>query len=92
MMVIRRRTGLTKNATALVVVVLSPQLAVAASQHNTATSDGKPLAVAGGSTADGALVVRQAGGLPWTVDTASGDALAYNGNGGTNQQWQFLPA
>jgi len=43
---------------------------------------GKPLAVAGGSTADGALVVQQAGGLPWTVSTAGGvSTLTYTGSG-----------
>jgi hypothetical protein len=46
-------------------------------------NSGKPLAVAGGSTADGALVVQQTGGAAWTVTAASGGAytLTYTGSG-----------
>jgi hypothetical protein len=45
-------------------------------------NSGKPLAVAGGSTADGAQVVQQTGGAAWTVK-AVGDAytLSYTGSG-----------
>ncbi|WP_441247595.1 RICIN domain-containing protein [Kitasatospora sp. McL0602] len=43
---------------------------------------GKPLAVAGGSTADGAQVVQQTGGA-WTVKAAPGGSytLSYTGSG-----------
>ncbi|MBB5896448.1 RICIN domain-containing protein [Kutzneria kofuensis] len=46
-------------------------------------NSGKPLAVAGGSTADGALVVQQTGGAPWTIGAASGGSytLTYTGSG-----------
>ncbi|MEV0531447.1 RICIN domain-containing protein [Kitasatospora sp. NPDC050463] len=44
---------------------------------------GKPLAVAGGSTADGALAVQQTGGAAWTVNAAPGGSytLSYTGSG-----------
>lgn len=43
---------------------------------------GKPLAIAGNSTADGAKAVQQTNGLPWTVSAAgSGYTLAYTGSG-----------
>ncbi|MEW2114840.1 RICIN domain-containing protein [Streptomyces sp. NPDC005474] len=37
-------------------------------------NSGKPLAVSGGSTADGALVVQNSGGGAWTIGTAPGGA------------------
>ncbi|NUP51138.1 MAG: beta-galactosidase [Catenulispora sp.] len=51
--------------------------------HIVNRNSGKPLAIAGASTADGAKAVQQSGGLPWTVSTAPGGAytLAYTGSG-----------
>lgn len=89
-MVTGRWTGLPQVVTALRAAILVAQPAVAAPQHAAAISrtcrivnrhSGKPLAVADGSTADGASIVQHTGGLPWTVSTS----------GGANQQWQFIP-
>ena len=41
-------------------------------------NSGKPLAVAGGSTADGALVVQKTSGGAWTIGTAPGGAYTLN--------------
>ncbi len=51
--------------------------------HIVNRNSGKPLAIAGNSTADGAKTVQQSGGLPWTVNTAPGGTftLAYTGSG-----------
>jgi len=51
--------------------------------HIVNRNSGKPLAIAGNSTADGAKAVQQSGGLPWTISTAPGGTftLAYTGSG-----------
>lgn len=51
--------------------------------HIVNRNSGKPLAISGNSTADGAKAVQQTGGLSWTISTASGGAyvLTYTGSG-----------
>jgi hypothetical protein len=51
--------------------------------HIVNRNSGKPLAISGNSTADGAKAVQQTGGLPWTISTTSGGAyvLTYTGSG-----------
>jgi hypothetical protein len=51
--------------------------------HIVNRNSGKPLAIAGNSTADGAKAVQQTGALPWTVNTTAsgGYTLAYSGSG-----------
>ena len=51
--------------------------------HIVNRNSGKPLAISGNSTADGAKAVQQTGGLTWTVNTAPGGTytLAYTGSG-----------
>jgi len=51
--------------------------------HIVNRKSGKPLAVSGNSTADGAKAVQQTGGLAWTVSSAPGGTytLAYTGSG-----------
>lgn len=55
----------------------------AGTYHIVNRNSGKPLAIAGNSTADGAKAVQQSGGLPWTINTAPGGTftLAYTGSG-----------